>query len=572
MDSQVSTTVSIGKVAFDPLGGTLRMGDQVRRLRPQSAAVLSRLLDQPGQLVTHDQLIQSVWGDTIVTDNSLAQCISDIRAALGPAHDQCIETVPRRGYVFQAPPAATGMDLPQTAPGTTTSPSLTAPALRPPTRIGGRMAGNIRSTPWTTVGVAVFVVLLAVALWFGLRLISSTEPSRLSLAVLPLQSRGAALNQTWFAENLGEDLTTNLSRIPGSHVIAHVSTQSYTAPNTDARQAGHDLKVRYLVTGHVDRVGDSVTLSLYLAETATGEVRWTERFQTTVSQLHSVQRQIADRVANTLHVRLVDAEAQRIESNPARNPVANDLALEAWAAWNRGSPADVARAKELAQRALVLDERSVLAWKTMASWHLRARINQSIPIDEAVAGAEAAAKRAMAIDPDHPLVHTVYGASQALRGHYDEAQQALEHEIATNPSHPVAYSYLGLVHLMRGQAKEAINLYQQAINISPRDPRMSRFQRYLALAYLHNGDLVASMQHAKIATQVAQVDRTAWAMMAAVCALSADQRCVDDASARMRQLWPSFSIAQAESEWPPTTLGFTTQHKDYLRGLKLAGF
>jgi TolB-like protein/DNA-binding winged helix-turn-helix (wHTH) protein len=534
--------------------------------------VLSRLLDQPGRLVTHDQIIQSVWGNTIVTDNSLAQCISEIRAALGPALDKCIETVPRRGYSFQAPAADLAVDLPQTAQSMTLRPDMAATPLGPPKLMGGKMAGNIRSTPWTRLGVGGFMVLLCLALWLGLRLLSSTEPSRLSLAVLPLQSRGAALEQTWFAENLGEDITTNLSRIPGSHVIAHVSTQSYAAGDTDVRQAGRDLKVRYIVTGHVDRVADRMTMSLYMAETATGEVRWTERFQTNVSQLHIVQRQIADRVANTLHVRLVDAEVQRIESNPARNPVADDLALEAWAAWNRGSPADVAHAKELAQRALVLDDRNVLAWKTMASWHLRARINQSIPTEEAITGAEAAASRAMAIDPDHPLVHTVYGASQALRGHYDEAQQALEHEIATNPSHPVAYSYLGLVHLMRGQPKDAISLYQQAINISPRDPRMSRFQRYLALAYLHDGDVTASLQHAKVATQVPQVDRTAWAMLAAVCALSADQRCVDDASARMRQVWPNFSIAQAESEWPPSTLAFTTQHKDYLRGLKLAGF
>jgi DNA-binding winged helix-turn-helix (wHTH) protein/TolB-like protein len=570
MDSHVNTKVTFGNVAFDPIDGTLRVDGQVRRLRPQSAAVLSRLLEQPGQLVTHDRLIQAVWGDTIVTDNSLAQCISEIRAALGPAYDHCIETVPRRGYVFQAPMAA-ALDLPPVAPATPVNP-MAAHTLRLPTLMGGRMAGNIRSTPWTGLVVGAFALLLCAAFWFGLRLISLTEPSRLSLAVLPLQSRGVALDQTWFAENLGEDLTTNLSRIPGAHVIAHVSTQPYAAGNTDVRQVGHDLKVRYIVSGNVDRVGERVTMNLYMAETATGEVRWTERFQATLSQLHGVQRQIADRVANTLHVRLVDAEVQRIERNPARNPVANDLALEAWAAWNRGSPADVARAKELAQRALVLDDHSVLAWKTMASWHLRARINQSIPIEEAVAGAEAAAQRAMAIDPDHPLVHTVYGASQVLRGHYEVAQQALLHEIATNPSHPVAYSYLGLAHLMQGQSREAVALYQQAISISPRDPRMSRFQRYLALAYLHGGDLVSSLHHAKLATQVPQVDRTAWAMLAAVCALSADQRCVDDASARLRQLWPSFSIAQAESEWPPTTLDFTTQHKDYLRGLRLAGF
>jgi hypothetical protein len=112
----------------------------------------------------------------------------------------------------------------------------------------------------------------------------------------------------------------------------------------------------------------------------------------------------------------------------------------------------------------------------------------------------------------------------------------------------VAYSYLDLTHLMPGQPIETISLHQQAINISPRDPRMSRFQRYLALVYLHAGDLVSLLDQGKTVTQAPQVDRSAWATLAAGCALLADQRCIDDASAKMRQIWPSFSTAQVESD------------------------
>jgi adenylate cyclase len=311
---------------------------------------------------------------------------------------------------------------------------------------------------------------------------------------------------------------------------------------------------------------------LYLADTVTGAIHWTERFETTVADLNKTARQVADRVANTLHVTVVATEAQRIVDAHSRNPEAEELALQAWAAWNRGSPTDVAHAKELAQKALNMDDRSVLAWKTMASWHLRARINQSLPAEQAVAGAEAAAQRAMDIDPQHPLVHTVYGAAKALRGQYEEAQTALEHEIATNPSHPVAYYYLGLTHLMRGQPEQAIAQYQSALSISPRDPRLSRFHRYLSLAYLHNHDLPSALRHAKLATQAPMVDRTAWAMLASTCALAHDQSCADTAIAKMLQLWPSFTIAQGESEWPPARAEFTVRHQEYLRGLKLAGF
>ncbi|MEQ1536233.1 MAG: winged helix-turn-helix domain-containing protein [Burkholderiaceae bacterium] len=555
MESLPTLVFRFADAEFEQLSGTLCVSGLERRLRPQTAAVLVQLLEHAGQLVTHDQLIQTVWGDTIVTDNSLAQCISEIRNLLGPTREGVIETVPRRGYIFQAPVVQDVLRarLPL---------SHEAHVVKP---------DKARSTRGLVAGASLMGLLLCAALWLGVQLLSASEPARLSLAVLPFQSRAAAADQAWFAENVGEDITTNLSRIPGSHVIARVSTQAYPAAGADVRKIGRELGVRYVVAGNVDRDGSQVTMNLYLADTSSGAIVWTERFNTTVANLHTAERQVADRVANTLHVRLVAAEAQRLESHATANLAADELALEAWAAWNRGSPADVARAKELAQKALALDERSVLAWKTMASWHLRARISQSIPAEQAIAGAEAAADRAMAIDPNHALVHTVYGAAQTLRGRHEEGQKALEHEIATNPSHPVAYYYLGLSHLMRGQSKEAIVQYQRALAISPRDPRLSRFERYLALAYLHEGDLASAVIHAKAATQVPMVDRTAWAMLASVCALAGDQPCAQAAASKLRQLWPAFSIAQGESEWPPARPEFTAQHADYLRGLKLAG-
>ncbi len=555
MESLPTLVFRFADAEFEQLSGTLRVAGIERRLRPQTAAVLVKLLEHAGQLVTHDKVIQTVWGDTIVTDNSLAQCISEIRSQLGPSRDGVIQTIPQRGYIFQAPVIQEVL-------------RVQLPVLNEKNVV---KADKPRSKHGLVAGVCLVGVLLCAALWLGMQLLSASEPARLSLAVLPFQSRAAASDQAWFAENVGEDITTNLSRIPGSYVIARVSTQAYPSAGADVRKIGRELEVRFVVAGNVDREGSQVMMNLYLADTVSGAILWTERFNTTVADLHIAERLVADRVANTLHVQLVAAEAQRLESHAAANPAADELALEAWAAWNRGSPADVARAKELAQKALALDERSVLAWKTIASWHLRARISQSIPTEQAIAGAEAAAGRAMAIDPNHPLVHTVYGAAQTLRGRYEVGQQALEHEIATNPSHPVAYYYLGLSHLMRGQPKEAIAQYQHALAISPRDPRLSRFERYLSLAYLHSGDLASAVTHARAATQVQMVDRTAWAMLASVCALAGDTPCAQNASAKLLQLWPAFTIAQGESEWPPARPEFTAKHASYLRGLKLAG-
>lgn len=570
MDPLPNIVFRFSGVEFEQLSGEVRVDGRTERLRPQTAAVFVKLLECAGQVVSRDQAAESVWGDTIVTDNSLAQCVSEIRSALGPGHDKTIETVPRRGYVFRLPVERVRTAHLLEAHGAQAAQGSAAPVpvdVASPSPVG--KSGGHRHRSAILWGAA--AALVGGALWWGVQSMKAPEPSRLSLAVLPFGVRAGAADQSWFAETVGEDLTMNLSRIPGSLVIARVSTQGYPATGTDVRQVGRELGVRYVVTGNVDREGERVTMHLNLVDTQSGAIRWSERIDSTAAGLHGAERLVADRMAQALHIKLINTEAQRSESQHARHPEATDLALEAWAAWNRGSPKDVAKAKELAQRALALDDRSVLAWKTIASWHLRARLNQSMPAEEAISGAERAAQRAMDIDPSHPLSHTVYGGALTLRGRYEEARRALEHEIATNPSHPVAYYWLGLAQLMMGQPRAAIDLYERALAISPRDPRLSRFHRYLALAYLHDGQLPKSLPHARAATQAPQVDRSAWAMLASVCALQGDAPCAAAAVAKLREVWPVYTVELGESEWPPASAPFTAQHELFLKGLKLAG-
>lgn len=565
MESRLPPATAFGDVAFEPVSGELCVDGHTQRLRPQTAAVLAHLLLNAGRLVSRDDLLNAVWANVLVTDNSVTQCIAEIRRALGPDREAWLKTNARRGYRFDAPPAT----LKRERPGEVSNP----PTLLAPTATATSAAAS--TTPskpgrWAAMVWVAMAAAIVLAAWWGWRILRPGPVAQVSLAVLPFEVAGTNADAAWFAEVVGEDITFNLARIPGARVVSRVSTQAYPARGADLRRVGKELDVRYVVAGSVDRDGDRVTLRMQLIDIATGTLRWSERLDTTLATLHATEREVANRVANALHVKLVDEESARIARADPTDPVADDLALQAWAAWNRGTPADVSRARELAQRALALNERSVIAWKTMASWHLRARINQSLLAEQAEAGAEQAANRALAIDPDHPLVHTVWGAAQVLRGRYAEGQRALEHEIRTNPSHPVAYSYLGIAHLMLGQPALAIERYRQALSISPRDPRLSRFERHLALAYLHKGDLSQAVMHARNATSAPRVDRAAWAALAGVCAVAGDAPCVEDARAGLRNAWPDVSVAAVESEWPPQTEAFRQQHEAFVRGLAKA--
>ena len=581
MESLPTVVFRFAEAEFEQLSGTLRVDGQERRLRPQTAAVLAQLLEHAGQLVSHDRLIQSVWGDTIVTDNSLAQCISEIRGALGPTRSNTIESVPRRGYTVRGPVArgmaglsgVSGMSISRSPAATGGVPAATPePASRPmPEVLGGAAAKGRPSRRWALLGAVCAVVLLGASwlAWQNNR--PSMASAALTLAVLPLETKAADADLAWFGDVVGEDLTYNLSRIPGARVISRVSTQAYPAHGVDVRAVGQQLGVRYLVGGSLRREGDKILLNLHLADTKTGQQHWAERFTTSIAELPRTEHWAAQRIAQSLHLELINTLAQDTAQLTAPQLDAHTLGLQAWAAWNLDTPKDAQRAKALALQALAIDDRAILALKTMASWHLRARINQSMPAEEALAGAESFARRAMAVDPNHPLVNTVMGGALTLRGQYDPSIRHLTEEIQSNPSHPVAYYFLGLSYLMQGEPERAVKVYEQLLGISPRDTRLSRYLRNLALAYLHLGQMKPALRFARAATETPQVFPNAWAALAAVCALSGDASCSQPAMQKFIALRPGFDIERVEAEWPPATAGFTAQHAEFLRGLRLAG-
>ena len=566
MESLPTIVFRFAGAEFEQLGGTLRLeaqdSSQGRRLRPQTAAVLAQLLEHAGQLVTHDKLIQSVWGDTVVTDNSLAQCISEIRGVFGAGRDNVIETVPRRGYILHGPVVQEVLGARK--PAAVKPVPAAAPAVN-------NRSKDTTSKRWGLAGAAAALILLG-ASWLVWHNTGRSRPAApLTLAVLPFETRSSDLDLAWFGDVVGEDLTFNLSRIPGARVISRVSTQAYPATGMDVRTIGKELGVRYLVGGSLRREGDQIMLNLHLADAQTGQQNWTERVATSVAELPRTEHWAAQRIAQSLHLELINEFAQQTGQLTPQQLDAHTLGLQAWAAWNRDTPKDAERAKALALQALAIDDRSILALKTMSSWHLRARINQSMPADEAIAGAESYARRAMAVDPTHPLVDTVMGGSLALRGQYDQAVRHLKHEIETNPSHPVAYYFLGLSYLMQGEPDKAAKVYEQLITISPRDTRLSRYDRNLAMAYLHTGQMKPALQMARAATQTPQPFPNAWAALASICALSGDQGCSQAAKDKFLSIGPGASIEKVEAEWPPASAKFAEQHAGFVRGLRLAG-
>jgi TolB-like protein len=176
----------------------------------------------------------------------------------------------------------------------------------------------------------------------------------------PSFDRRAALHQSfkqeYFADGITDDLTTDLSRISGSFVIARNTAFTYKGKSIDVKQIGRDLGVRFALEGSVRRTGEQVRVNVQLIDAETGTHLWADRFDTDPQNLAQAQSEITGRLARTLSLELVRAADRRIDLEKTINPDALDLVMRGWAAFYRPPSIDTREeARRAFERALEID-------------------------------------------------------------------------------------------------------------------------------------------------------------------------------------------------------------------------
>ena len=239
-------------------------------------------------------------------------------------------------------------------------------------------------------------------------------PPRLSVVVLPFANIGGDPEQEYFVDGVTESLTTDLSRIRGSFVIARNTAFTYKGKHIDVKQIGRDLGVRYVLEGSVQRGGNRMRVNVQLIDAETGNHLWAERFDKPVADLFDMQDEIVARLASQLGTQLIEAEARRAERAPL--PDSMDLYFQGMACVNKGStPENMAQARGYFERALALDLGNIEALVGSAGVDL-ASIGNFLTDDRAAraATAEAALTKVLSLAPNHALAQNILGACPYL--------------------------------------------------------------------------------------------------------------------------------------------------------------
>ena len=205
--------------------------------------------------------------------------------------------------------------------------------------------------------------------------------------------------QEYFVDGVTESLTTDLSRISGSFVIAHNTALTFKHKAVDVKQIGRELNVRYVLEGSVQRGGNRLRVNVQLIDAETGNHLWAERFDKPVADLFDMQDEIVSRLANTLNAQLIEAEARRAERS--LHPDAMDLIFQGMARLKKGRTSEyLVQSRSFFERALALDPKNVEALVGLAVVDAAA-VGMALTVDRAarLAAAETAFIKALSPGP-----------------------------------------------------------------------------------------------------------------------------------------------------------------------------
>ena len=294
-------------------------------------------------------------------------------------------------------------------------------------------------------------------------------PPRLSIVVLPFANLGGDPELEYFVDGVTESLTTDLSRMHGMLVIGCNTAFTYKGKQVDLKQIGHELGVRYVLEGSMQRGGYRMRVNAQLIDAATGIHLWAERFDKPLAELFDMQDEIVARLAGQLGTQLITAEARRAERAP--NPNSLDLYFQGMACLAKGrTPEYLSQASGYFERALTLDPGNIEAvvWKA----YLDAQKAVLYPTADRVAqlaAAEGALSKALSLAPEHAAAHATLGFVQIHTKRVIQGIAECERALALDRNLARAHANIAIAKFLIGRSEETGAHIQEALRLSPPD-------------------------------------------------------------------------------------------------------
>ena len=378
------------------------------------------------------------------------------------------------------------------------------------------------------------------------------EAAHLSIVVLPFANLSGDPRQDYFADGITENLTTDLSRIRNSFVIARNTAFTYKGKNVDAKEIGKELGVRYVLEGSVQRDQNRVRVNAQLIDAESGAHLWADRFEEDVADLFKLQDQVVARLGNALGYRT--GQGGSGEGRPLQKPRRHRShhARLGLLYQNGVRPAKdkINAARALFEQALKIDpnDADALAGEACAmSIEYFYFANPETDYDAKVIGQ---ADRAIALAPDTMRAYWAKSIYLSISHRFDEALRTADAGLAINPNYAPLYAARSIANASLGQFEQAKSDAQQAMRLSPRDPLIGLFHVHLGDAELGLGHFDAAIDEYHNAIDSGYRPFFVYNDLAAAYALEGKMDEAKSALAEARRLNPKLTVKWLQSVAP----------------------
>jgi TolB-like protein/DNA-binding winged helix-turn-helix (wHTH) protein/Tfp pilus assembly protein PilF len=459
---------------LDCAAGQLRRSGRILKVERIPMEVLLFLVQQRGEVVSRDQIVEKIWGKGVHfdTDNSINGAIRKIRQVLKDDSEapRFIQTLTGKGYRFIAPVMIASV----TAPGT--EPAVVAP--ESPVRVQPAVSfpsGRVRVLGVSMI--ATLVVLLAgwgiYTRWFEFQSRPPGSGGRTMLAVLPFENLTGDANQEYFSDGMTEEMITQLGSWDPEHmgVIARTSVMHYKHSQEQLQQIAHELGVQYVLEGSVRRDAGRVRITAQLIQMRDQTHLWAREYDRDTKDLLVVQSEIAKEISGEIRTALGERELIARVPQPTLSPAAFEaynLYLKGQYYWNKRTVEGFQQAIEFFHQATVKDPNDARAYAGLAASYALIGTYSGTPAAESASQARAAALRALQLDDNLPEAHAALAL--IVQNHdYDwqTAGREFKRAIELNPNYATGHHWYAEHLAWLGRFDEALRESERARQLDP---------------------------------------------------------------------------------------------------------
>lgn len=466
MASEIRKFYRFGGFCFDSQTHCLKFGDELVQLPPKSLETLAVLIENRGDVVTRETILDSVWEQSYVDDANLTVAVSSLRKSLAAYNGQedYIQTISRKGYRFTAQVEEKIEMLDESIVVSRHSIESLSINAEAPISLSGRTT-NFKLAMAVGIVIAAFVVFGILAAFQRLSVKAAPTPAR-TVAVLPLKNLTGNADDNFMVDGITESVITELAKIRGLTVISRNSAFLLRDQEKDPAKLSSQLGISHLIEGSVRRDGEVIRVETRLIDAANGEVVWTESYERRLDNVVSVQDGIACSVAGELRIAIC-GERDRLAPRYTTNLKAYQAFLKGqFYRYERGA---VNYEKAIAEykKAIGFDVSYAPAYAALAKSYAVQEANAYVTPGSSLENAVTNANAALKLDNELPESYQALGLVAQLTGRFGEADEFYQRSIDVNPNAAGGWSLRASLMSIRGDLANAEEHLKKARDLDP---------------------------------------------------------------------------------------------------------